>query len=286
MSVFTSVFGEQYRGSNPNDPENLGGFQKGAFRDLVSFQDDFRLYGSLELGASDVPYTDRLLLNSNPTGVDILGLHFSNIEVPYLLAAFNDSRDALKTQQYILNPEKGYLNNPQRIRRDFLEDRFHAKCRRAMEFEKPGCRWCAEWKKFLLGEPADADILNDAYINWLGSTLRFTRQNDGTLQVETVTPTPITQSSAYLVNRSCLASSSLSSSFSMMFDSSGDRFPPCGVPSFVSSYPCGVMTPALRYLRISDSVSPSLMMLWTRLMSLSCGTLSKNFSKSISTIHS
>jgi ADP-ribosylglycohydrolase len=188
MSVFTSVFGEQYRGSNPNDPENLGGFQKGAFRDLVTFQDDFRLYGSLELGASDVPYTDRLLLNSNPTGVDILGLHFSNIEVPYLLAAFNDSRDALKTQQYILNPEKGYLNNPQRIRRDFLEDRFHAKCRRAMEFEKPGCRWCAEWKKFLLGEPADADILNDAYINWLGSTLRFTRQNDGTLQVETVTP--------------------------------------------------------------------------------------------------
>ena len=189
MSVFTSVFGEQYRGSNPNDPENLGGFQKGAFRDLVSFQDDFRLYGSLELGASDVPYIDRLSLNSNPTGVDILGLHFSNIEVPYLLAAFNDSRDALKTQQYILNSEKGYLNNPERIRRDFLEDRFHAKCRRAMEFEKPDCRWCAEWKKFLLGEPADADILNDAYINWLGSTLRFTHQNDGTLQVETVSPT-------------------------------------------------------------------------------------------------
>ena len=189
MSVFTSVFGEQYRGSNPNDPENLGGFQKGAFRDFVSFQDDFRLYGSLGIGATDVPYTDRLPLNSNTTGVDILGLHFSDIEVPYLLAAFNDSRDALKTQQTILNPEKGYLNNPQRIRHDFLEDRFHVKCRRAMEFEKTDCRWCAEWKKFLLGEPADADILNDAYINWLGSTLRFTRQNDVTLQVETVTPT-------------------------------------------------------------------------------------------------
>ena len=96
----------------------------------------------------------------------------------------------------------------------------------------------------------------------------------------------ITQSSAYLVKRSPLASSSLSSSFSIMFDNNGDRFPPCGVPSFVSSYPCGVITPAFRYLRIRDSVSPSLMMSCTRLISLSCGTLSKNFSKSISTIHS
>ena len=189
MSVFTSVFGEQYRGSNPNDPENLGGLQKGAFRDLVSFQDDFRMFGSLRLIMTAVPYTDRLSMESKRPSVDILGLHFSDVDVPYLMAAFNDTRDAQKTQQTILNPEKGYLNNPQRIRRDFLEDRFHAKCRRALEFEKPDCPWCVEWKKFLLGEPADADILNNAYINWLGSTLRFTRQNDGTLQVETVSPT-------------------------------------------------------------------------------------------------
>ena len=188
MSVFTSVFGEQYRGSNPNDPENLGGFPKGAFRDLVSFQDDFRMFGTLRLIMTAVPYTDRLSIESKRTSVDVLGLHFSDVDVPYLMAAFNDSRDALKTQQTILNPEKGYLSNPQRIRRDFLEDRFHAKCRRAMEFEKPDCHWCAEWKKFLLGEPADADILNDAYINWLGSTLRFTRKNDGTLHVDTIAP--------------------------------------------------------------------------------------------------
>ena len=57
-----------------------------------------------------------------------------------------------------------------------------------MEFEKPDCHWCIEWKKYLQGESADADILNDAYINWLGNTLRFTRQNDGSLQVETVAP--------------------------------------------------------------------------------------------------
>ena len=98
--------------------------------------------------------------------------------------------------------------------------------------------------------------------------------------------TAITQSSAYLTNRSPRFSNSLSSSFSMMFDRSGDRFPPCGVPLSVFSYlPCTI-TPAFRYFRISDPVSPSFMMLCTRLISLSCGTLSKNFSKSISTIHS
>ena len=49
MSVFTSIFGEQYRGSNPNDPENLGGFDKRAFRNGVRFQTDFRRYGPLSL---------------------------------------------------------------------------------------------------------------------------------------------------------------------------------------------------------------------------------------------
>lgn len=193
MSIFTSDFGEKYRYSNPNDPNNLGGFSKGAFRDLVSFQEDFSLYGSLNFSVPSVPYTDRLQLKTKTNSVDVLGYHFSDIEVPYLLAAFDDSRDALKTQQTILTPEKGYLNNPQRIRRDFLEDRFHAKCRRVLEFEKPDCLWCVEWKKFLQGEPADINILNDAYINWLGSTLWFIRQPDGTISVETVIPgAPVT----------------------------------------------------------------------------------------------
>ena len=186
MSIFTSDFGEKYRYSNPNDPENLGGFSKGAFRDLISFQEDFNLYGPLCISTSELPYRDRLQLKTRTDSIDILGLHFSDIEVPYLLAAFDDSRDALKTQQAILTPEKGYLNNPQRIRRDFLEDRFHVKCRRQLEFEKPDCQWCQEWKKYLQGGNADIDILNDAYINWLGSTLRFTRQPDGTVQVTAV----------------------------------------------------------------------------------------------------
>ena len=189
MSVFTSDFGQNYHGSNPNDPTNLGGFDKRAFRDHVSFREDFDLYGPLSISASHVPYTDRLQLKSKVDSIDILGQHFSNIEVPYLMAAFNDSRDAQKVQQTILDPEKGYLNNPQRIRRDFLEDRFHVKCRRTLEFEFPDCPWNVEWKNFLLGEPADVDILNDAYINWLGSTLRFTRQPDGTISVEAVEAT-------------------------------------------------------------------------------------------------
>ena len=190
MSRFTSDFGELHRGSNPNYPENLGGFSKGAFRDLVNFQDDFNFYGTLRLSTYDIPYADRLLLQTKSAsdGIDILGQHFCDIDVPYLMAAFDDSRDALKTQLTILNPEKGYLNNPQRIRRDFLEDRFHVKCRRQLEFEKPDCQWCREWKKYLQGEQADIDILNAAYINWLGSTLRFSRQADGTILVTAVTP--------------------------------------------------------------------------------------------------
>lgn len=62
MSVFTSIFGEQYRGSNPNDPVNLGGFDKRFFRNNVRFQSDFRLYGPLSLYASEIPYNDRLQL--------------------------------------------------------------------------------------------------------------------------------------------------------------------------------------------------------------------------------
>jgi hypothetical protein len=46
----------------------------------------------------------------------------------------------------------------------------------------------------------------------------------------------MTQSSAYLTKFSPLDSSSLSSSFSMMLLSIGERFPPCGVPLLVSSY--------------------------------------------------
>lgn len=62
MSMFTSTFGEHFRHSNPNDPTNLGDFDKRVFRNNVRFSQDFRLYGSLSLSAPDIPYTDRLCL--------------------------------------------------------------------------------------------------------------------------------------------------------------------------------------------------------------------------------
>ena len=48
MCMFTSDFGEQYRHSNPNDPNNLGGIDKRLFRDHVSFRTDFAHYGPLQ----------------------------------------------------------------------------------------------------------------------------------------------------------------------------------------------------------------------------------------------
>ena len=62
MSMFTSTFGEHFRHSNPNDPTNLGDFDKRVFRNNVRFSQDFRLYGSLSLSAPDIHYTDRLCL--------------------------------------------------------------------------------------------------------------------------------------------------------------------------------------------------------------------------------
>ena len=49
MSMFTSDFGEKYRHSNPNDPNNLSGIDKRLFRDHVSFREDFSRFGPLKL---------------------------------------------------------------------------------------------------------------------------------------------------------------------------------------------------------------------------------------------
>ena len=49
MSVFTSHFGEEFRGSNPNDPVNLGGIDKRAFRNNVPFIKELKQYGPLQL---------------------------------------------------------------------------------------------------------------------------------------------------------------------------------------------------------------------------------------------
>ena len=56
--------------------------------------------------------------------------------------------------------------------------------------------------------------------------------------------------------QSSLASISLSSSFSMIFANSGERFPPCGVPTIESSYSSSIMIPLTRYfLTTRDNIS-------------------------------
>src|SRR5690606_19355666 len=91
------------------------------------------------------------------------------------------------------------------------------------------------------------------------------------------------QSSAYRTNLCPLLSNSLSSSSSTMFESRGLNGPPCGVPSVVFDTTPLIMTPDCKYLRINFSNGLSWILFASVLMSLSWLTLSKNFSKSIST---
>ena len=186
MCMFTAFYGEQALGSNPNNPKNLGGFQKGAFRDEVNFTNDFDLYGPLSLSAIPPKYTDRFTFNAASSGVDILGVHFASIEAAALMAQFDDSRDAAKNQAKIIAPENGYLNNPDLIKSDFMTHRYSAPPIRNKELEHGSNQWYAEWQKWLHGEPADVDLLNSGYINWLGGVLRFRQESDGRISVERV----------------------------------------------------------------------------------------------------
>ena len=97
-------------------------------------------------------------------------------------------------------------------------------------------------------------------------------------------PTIIIRSSAYRTKSSLLASSSLSSSFNMIFANSGEIFPPCGVPTTVSSYSSSIITPLTRIFLTTDMTSPSFIVRPKIVISLSWSTVSKNFARSISTI--
>ena len=61
----------------------------------------------------------------------------------------------------------------------------------------------------------------------------------------------------YLVNLKPLFSSSLSNSFNMILDNSGDKLPPCGVPTFVRLTTPFSITPLTKYFLINDTNSPS-----------------------------
>ena len=97
-------------------------------------------------------------------------------------------------------------------------------------------------------------------------------------------PTMMIRSSAYRTKSSPLASSSLSISFSMTFANSGDIFPPCGVPTTVSSYSSSIITPLTRNFLTTEITSPSFIVRPKIVISLSWSTVSKNFARSISTI--
>ena len=184
MSIFTAYYGEQALGSNPNNPVNKGGIEKGALRDEVHFQDDFELYGPLSLTAQIPAYTDRFVSHTHSEGIDIAGTHFGSIEVAMLMARFDDSPDAAKCQEKIVAPENGYLNNPQLIESDFMAGRYGAPPTRSKELSHGSNQWYAEWQKWLRGEAADAGMLNSAYINWRGGVLRFHKEPDGHIGVE------------------------------------------------------------------------------------------------------
>ena len=96
----------------------------------------------------------------------------------------------------------------------------------------------------------------------------------------------IIQSSAYRTNLCPLRSSSLSNSFSMMLLKLGLNGPPLCITISVRSYIPFAITPAFRYLCINEITLPSLMVRDSTSISLLWHTVSKNFSKSISTTYS
>jgi ADP-ribosylglycohydrolase len=186
MCMFTAYYGEKALGSNPNDPLNKGGFIKSAFRDEVNFTNDFDLYGPLSLSSKLPAYTDRFSFNTASSGVDILGVHFGSIDAACLMALFDDSRKAAQYQAKIIVPENGYLNNPQLINKEFFITRFGTPPTRKKELKHGSNQWYTEWQKWLHGEPADVDLLNSGYINWLGGVLRFRQEPDGHISVERI----------------------------------------------------------------------------------------------------
>lgn len=184
MCMFVAHYGEHILGSNPNNPVNKGGFQKGVFRDEVHFQDDFDLYGSLSISAPIPAYTDRFTADDKKS-VDVLGVHFGDIEAACLMAHFDDSPKAAQCQAKIVDPENGFLNNPSLIVNNFMVGRYGAPPTRKKELSR-NCQWYAEWQKWLHGESADINVLNSAYINWLGGYLRFTKASDGHTSVKRI----------------------------------------------------------------------------------------------------
>lgn len=100
---------------------------------------------------------------ANGYGVEILGLQFPNSEIPYQLAIFK--KEAVKVQEEIINPNKGWLCNGLKMKRKYVYSQEHWNDRRDTEFEKGEEMWCFEWMKWIVWEKVKqnkgfADILS------------------------------------------------------------------------------------------------------------------------------
>jgi ADP-ribosylglycohydrolase len=198
---FIADLGEKHLGVNPNDPENYGKIEKEAPINRVEFKEDFEHFAPLCL-ESDIksqPVTSERweTTSANQGGVDILVIQFPNTESPFLLAAFDDSREAKKDQETCV---ESYLGVPDSIKASYINHRYTIGEIRKFDFTKKPAPWVAEWKKWIEAEQArqqgadcsfadiSVDLLNDAYINWLGQTLRFNRESDGRISVTAISP--------------------------------------------------------------------------------------------------
>ena len=196
---FIADLGEKYLGVNPNDPKNYGDIQKEAPINYVAFDEDFERFGSLCLSTDikSLPVACERWEKTSNVGVEILGIQFPNTESPFLLAAFDDSREAKKDQQTCID---SYLGVPDSIKANYIDHRYKIGKRRKYDFLKKPAPWVAEWKKWIKAEQArqqgqtysfddiNVALLNSAYINWLGKTLRFHQETDGRISVTAVSP--------------------------------------------------------------------------------------------------
>ena len=196
---FIADLGEKHLGVNPNDPENYGKIDKVAPIHHVEFKNDFNHFAPLclENDIKSQPVTCERWETAINVGVEILGIHFPNTESLFLMAAFDDSKNAKKDQQKCVD---SYLGVPDTIMGSYINDRYAINDRRKLDFLKKPAPWVAEWKKWIAAEEArqqgndhsfadiNVELLNSAYINWLGQTLRFNKESDGRISVSAVTP--------------------------------------------------------------------------------------------------
>jgi hypothetical protein len=144
---FIADLGEKHLGVNPNDPENYGKIQKEAPIHHVEFKEDFKRFAPLclenDINSQPVACERWETASANQCGLDVLGIHFPNTESLFLMAAFDDSRDAQKDQKTCM---ESYLGVPETIKTSYINHRFKIGEIRKFDFTKKPAPWVAEWK--------------------------------------------------------------------------------------------------------------------------------------------